>query len=172
MGGEALYFSGGVTWVVKTPSAVYGEVLGDYSYRVKIDLSTGSSFCTCPKGGSCEHVDAVKIALERGFYFECNTDVFPEACALSMMEEVPALALEYSIKMLRYELQTDESGSKAAYFFMLSLNLERKLRDPRKLPVLQELLDEYARLFPDYPLTERLKSEFRLLKSELTKARE
>jgi hypothetical protein len=102
MDGEALYFSGRVLWVVKTPKTIYAEVLDEYRYRVRIDVSSSSSICTCPKGGSCEHVDAVKVALERGFYFECRETSFPEACALSMMEEVPALALEYAIKMLRH----------------------------------------------------------------------
>lgn len=168
MDGEALYFSGRVLWVVKTPKAVYAEVLDEYPYRVRIDLSSGSSFCTCPRGGSCEHVNAVKVALERGFYFECDEALFPEACAFSMMGEVPALALEYAIKMLRHELQSDESGSRAAHFFILALDLERRLKDPKKLPILEDALREYSHLFPDYELTERLKSEFNSLKNELS----
>lgn len=169
MDGEELYYAGRVLWVVKTGNAVYGRVLGEYPYTVEIGLKDNSTRCTCPKGGSCEHVEAVKFAFERGFYFECpeGGEVFPEACALSMLESVPQLALEVVIKELRHALETDESGSLSAELFFKSFKLLKKVRNRRKLAAVEALLDEYSSVFPDYQLTERLKSEFQRLKVEM-----
>lgn len=168
MDGEDLYYSGRVLWVVKSRGGLYGKVIDDYPYFVEIKLNSDENVCTCPKGGSCEHVHAVKLAYERGFYFDCpNAEAFGEACALSMLDSVPALALDVVIKELRHSLETDESGSQSAKLLYRSFKLIERVQDTRKIKVLEALLDEYSKVFPDYTLTERLKSEFRRLKIRL-----
>lgn len=168
MDGEGLYYSGRVLWVVKSKEELYGKVLDDYPYFVEIKLDSYENLCTCSQGGACEHVRAVKLAYERGFYFDCpNAEAFGEACALSMLNSVPALALDVFIKELRHSLQTDESGSQSAKLLYRSFKLLEKVQDTRKIKVLEALLDEYSEVFPDYALTERLKSEFRRLKIRL-----
>jgi hypothetical protein len=164
MDGEALYLSGRVLWVVKSGGELHAKVLDDYPYYVRIDLKTGENICTCPSGGNCEHVEAVKLAYERGFYFDCpDVGEFPEACALSMLNEVPKLGLEVTLKELRHALETDESGSTAAMLLLRGIDLVERTKSWRKIPVLEDAMEEYSALFPDYDLTERLKSRIKLL---------
>lgn len=169
MDGEGLYYAGKVLWVVRSGKTLYGRVLDDYPYTVEINLETGENRCTCPKGGACDHVEALILAYERGFYFDCpeGSPIFPEACALSMLEFVPSLALEVVIKELKHSLETDESGSLSAELFFKAFKLLEKVGNPRKLAVVEALLDEYSSVFPDYRLTERLKSEFERLRVKM-----
>ncbi len=166
MDGEGLYYSGRVLWVVKSGDRLYGKVLDDYPYYVEI--AEDSSFCTCPKGGDCEHVQAVKIAYENGFYFDCpGEEPFGEGCALSMLNSVPELKWRVILRELEHALETDESGSTAAKLFYQAFKLLEQGPNPRKLKVIGVLLDEYSAVFPDYAVTERLKSEFRRLRIRL-----
>ena len=163
MDGEGLYYSGRVLWVVKSGDRLYGKVLDDYPYYVEVNGD--SSFCTCPLGGNCEHVRAVKIAYERGFYFDCpDEEPFGEGCAYSMLNSVPELRWRVLLRELEHALETDESGSDAAKLFYEAFNILGKDPDARKLTLIGVLLNEYSALFPDYALTERLKSEFQRLK--------
>jgi len=167
MDGEALYLSGRVLWVVKNGEELHAKVLDDYPYYVRINLKTDENICTCPSGGSCKHVEAVKLAYEHGFYFDCpNGGMFPEACAFSMLNEVPELGLEVTLKELRHALETDESGSSTAMLLLRAAELVGRTKAWRKIAVLEDAMKEYSFLFPDYDLTERLKSRIELLLSK------
>ncbi len=164
--GERYYKAGKVLWVVKYGDKLFSKVLGTYPYYVEIDTSTGENHCTCPLGGDCKHVAAVLRAYESGVYFETfdrHTEFFPEAVAMEFLAEVPELALDVTLKELRFAMNTDESGSEVARLFRRAILLLQTLDRPEVLHVLEEVLDEYRHVFSDYRLTEKLEEEFRKL---------
>ncbi|WP_297501635.1 SWIM zinc finger family protein [Thermococcus sp.] len=171
--GERYYRSGKVLWVVKTGDRLYGKVLGTYPYYPAVNLKTGESSCTCPLGGDCKHVASILVAYERGTYFEGDnlSELNPEASAWSFLVHAPELALDVSIKELLFSLRSDESGSETARLFLRTLGLIEKSGRSEYLHVLEEVLDEFSTLFPDYLLTERLRKSFQSVNSALQRAR-
>ncbi|WP_456365075.1 SWIM zinc finger family protein [Thermococcus sp.] len=169
MDGGLLYSLGRVLWVVRKGDKLFGKVLDEYPYFQEVDLSGGSSICTCPKGGDCEHVEAVLEAFRRGFYFECEGIEAPEACAIEMLKTVPELGLRTVLLELKAKLESDESGSESARLFLEALELAEKTGDPSGIAKIEALFEEYTLTFPDYPLTERLKSRIELTKRGLMK---
>jgi len=171
--GERYYRTGRVLWVVKSGEKLFSKVLGTYPYYVEVDLETGKNICTCPLGGECKHVAAVLTAYERGAYFEAlsgDAEVFPEATAMEFLSEVPELALDVTIKELRFALSTDESGSEVARLFLRALKLTRKTGREEALLILKETLEEYRHVFSDYELTIKLEEELRDVEASFQKA--
>ncbi|ASI98104.1 SWIM zinc finger family protein [Thermococcus celer] len=170
--GERYYRAGKVLWVVKHGNRLFSKVLGTYPYYVELDLSTGENSCTCPLGGDCKHVAAVRTAYEKGFYFESfdrHAELFPESVAMEFLAEVPDLALDVTLKELRFSLSTDESGSEVARLFRRALKLVEKTGRMEALHVLEEVLEEYRHVFSDYELSARLEDELRELEATLQK---
>ncbi len=168
--GERYYRAGKVLWVVKHGDKLFSKVLGTYPYYVELDLSTGENRCTCPLGGDCKHVAAVMKAHKGGFYFESfdkHTELFPEATAMEFMAEVPELALDVTLKELRFALSTDESGSEVARLFRRALKLVRMTGKTEALHVLEETLAEYRHVFSDYELSAKLEDELRELEATI-----
>jgi len=171
--GERYYKKGKVLWVVKRGERLFSKVLGTYPYYVEINLATGENICTCPLGGECKHVAAVLIAYEKGAYFEALSDdveIFPEATAMEFLNEVPELALEVTLKELRFALSTDESGSDVARLFLRALKLIERTGREEALHILRETLEEYKHVFSDYELTIKLEEELRALEASFQKA--
>ncbi|WP_366085240.1 SWIM zinc finger family protein [Thermococcus sp.] len=170
--GERYYRSGKVLWVVKHGSKLFSKVLGTYPYYVELDLETGGNGCTCPLGGDCKHVAAVMKAHEKGFYFETfegHAELFPEAVAMEFLSEVPELALDVTLKELRFAVSTDESGSEVARLFRRALKLVALTGRKEALHILREVLDEYVHVFEDYELSKKLEDELRALESSFEK---
>ncbi|NJE01790.1 SWIM zinc finger domain-containing protein [Thermococcus sp. JdF3] len=168
--GERYYKAGKVLWVVKYGDRLFSKVLGTYPYYVELNLSTGENTCTCPLGGDCKHVAAVMRAHENGFYFEAfdrHADLFPEAVAMEFLAEVPELALDVTIKELRFALSTDESGSEVARLFRRALRLVSMTGKREALHFLEEVIEEYLHVFSDYELALRLENELRELETAL-----
>ncbi|WP_148883688.1 SWIM zinc finger family protein [Thermococcus aciditolerans] len=168
--GERYYRAGKVLWVVKYGDRLFSKVLGTYPYYVELNLSTGENTCTCPLGGDCKHVAAVMKAHENGFYFEAfdrHADLFPEAVAMEFLAEVPELALDVTIKELRFALSTDESGSEVARLFRRALRLVDMTGKREALHFLEEVIEEYQHVFSDYELALRLENELRELETAL-----
>ena len=171
--GERYYRKGKVLWVVKSGGKLFSKVLGTYPYYVEIDLDTGKNVCTCPLGGDCKHVAATMAAYANGAYFEAlskSAEVFPEATALEFLSEVPELALDVTLKELRFALSTDESGSEVARLFLRALKLVEMSGREEALHILGEVLEEYEHVFPDYELTIKLEEELRVLEASFQKA--
>ncbi|ASJ04256.1 MULTISPECIES: SWIM zinc finger family protein [Thermococcus] len=170
--GERYYRAGKVLWVVKRGSKLFSKVLGTYPYYVEVDLSTGENRCTCPLGGDCKHVAAVIKAHENGFYFEAlgkHAELYPEAVAMEFLAEVPELALDVTLKELRFAMSTDESGSEVARLFRRALKLVEMTRRVEAIHSLEEIIEEYRHVFSDYELAVRLEDEFRELKATIQK---
>ncbi|ANF23052.1 SWIM zinc finger family protein [Thermococcus piezophilus] len=168
--GKRYYKAGKVLWVVKYKDKLFSKVLGTYPYYVELDLSTGENRCTCPLGGDCKHVAAVIKAHENGFYFEALEDyalLYPEAVVLKMLASVPELALDVTLKELRFAMSTDESGSEVARLFRRALRLAEITKRVEVLHVLEDILDEYKHVFSDYELALKLEDELRKLKTRL-----
>ncbi|QDA32331.1 hypothetical protein FH039_04600 [Thermococcus indicus] len=168
--GERYYKAGKVLWVVKYGDRLFSKVLGTYQYYVELDLSTGENTCTCPLGGDCKHVAAVMKAHENGFYFEAfdrHADLFPEAVAMEFLAEVPELALDVTLKELRFALSTDESGSEVARLFRRALRLVGMTGKREALHFLEEVIEEYRHVFSDYELSLKLENELRELETAL-----
>jgi len=168
--GERYYRAGKVLWVVKHGDRLFSKVLGTYPYYVELDLSTGENTCTCPLGGDCKHVAAVMKAHENGFYFEAferHAELFPEAVAMEFLAEVPELALDVTLKELRFALSTDESGSEVARLFRRALRLVSITEKKEALHFLEEVIEEYRHVFSDYELALRLENELRELEVAL-----
>ncbi|ASJ14385.1 SWIM zinc finger family protein [Thermococcus radiotolerans] len=164
--GERYYKAGKVLWVVKHGNRLFSKVLGTYPYYVELDLSTGENHCTCPLGGDCKHVAATMKAYDAGFYFESfdkHAELFPEAIAMEFLAEVPELALDVTLKELRFSLSTDESGSEVAKLFRRALKLVEMTGKMEALHVLEEILAEYKHVFSDYELSAKLEDELRTL---------
>ena len=164
--GERYYKSGKVLWVVKYGSRLFSKVLGTYPYYVELDLETGENRCTCPIGGECKHVAATMKAYDAGFYFESfdrHAELFPEAVAMEFLAEVPELALDVTLKELRFALSTDESGSEVARLFRRALRLVEVTGKKEALHVLGEVVEEYRHVFSDYELSLKLEDELRTL---------
>lgn len=164
---------GSVLWVLKSGEKLHGKVLGLYPYYVEIDLSTGEGLCTCSKSGNCEHVEAVRRAYENGAYFSDDSllaKVNPEAVVWEFLIEVPALAVEVSVKELISALKRDESGSETARLFFRTMKLIELSGREEYLHVLEEAFEEFTRVFPDYPLTEKVGKELETLKGKTRKA--
>ncbi|MCD6372841.1 MAG: SWIM zinc finger family protein [Thermococcus sp.] len=171
--GERYYRKGKVLWVVKSGGKLFSKVLGTYPYYVEIDLETGKNICTCPLGGNCKHVAATVTAYEKGAYFEAfskSVEVFPEATALEFLNEVPELALDVTLKELRFYLNTDESGSEVARLFLRALKLVERSGREEALHILEEVLEEYRHVFPDYELITKLEEELMAIKAPFQKA--
>ncbi len=168
--GERYYKSGKVLWVVKHGSRLFSKILGTYPYYVELDLETGENSCTCPLGGDCKHVAAVMKAYEKGFYFETfeeHAEIFPEAVAMEFLSEVPELALDVTLKELRFAVSTDESGSEVARLFRRALKLVALTGRKEALHVLEEVAEEYGHVFEDYELSLKLRDELRELEASL-----
>ncbi|ASJ08837.1 hypothetical protein A3L11_06210 [Thermococcus siculi] len=168
--GERYYKSGKVLWVVKYGDRLFSKVLGTYPYYVELNLETGENSCTCPLGGDCKHVAAVMKAHENGFYFETfegHAELFPEAIAMEFLAEVPELALDVTLKELRFALSTDESGSEVARLFRRALKLVEITEKREALHVLEEVVEEYRHVFEDYELSLKLEDELRELETAL-----
>jgi uncharacterized Zn finger protein len=168
--GERYYKAGKVLWVVKYGDKLFSKVLGTYPYYVELDLQTGENSCTCPIGGDCKHVTAVMKAYENGFYFETfdrHARLFPEAVAMEFLAEVPELALDVTLKELRFALSTDESGSEVARLFRRALKLVELTGKREVLHVLEEVVEEYRHVFEDYELSLKLEDELRELETAL-----
>lgn len=171
--GERYYKKGRVLWVVKYGEKLFSKVLGTYPYYVELDLKTGENVCTCPLGGNCKHVAATMKAYESGAYFEAlskSAEVFPEATAMEFLSEVPELALDVTLKELRFALSTDESGSEVARLFLRALKLVEKSGREEVLHILEEILEEYKHVFPEYELSVKLEEELRALEVSFQKA--
>ncbi len=171
--GEEYYRKGRVLWVVKSGEKLFSKVLGSYPYHVEINLESGENLCTCPLGGDCKHVAATLIAYKKGACFEAiskTAEVFPEATALEFLGEVPSLALDVTLRELRFQLSADESGSEAANLFIRALRLAEKSRRPEVIHLLEEFLEEYRHVFPEYELTKRLEKMFKAVKEKFQKA--
>ncbi|NJE42468.1 SWIM zinc finger domain-containing protein [Thermococcus sp. GR6] len=168
--GERYYKAGKVLWVVKQGDTLLSKVLGTYPYYVELNLSTGENRCTCPLGGDCKHVAATLKAYENGFYFEAlekHAELYPEAVAMEMLASVPELALDVTLKELRFAMSTDESGSEVARLFRRALKLVGITKRAEALHVLEEVLDEYGHIFSDYELSLKLEDELRELEAGL-----
>ncbi len=168
--GERYYKSGRVLWVIKHGDRLFSKILGTYPYYVELDLKTGENRCTCPLGGDCKHVAAVMKAYENGFYFETfeeQAELFPEATAMEFLSEVPDLALDVTLKELRFALTTDESGSEVARLFRRALKLVALTGRKEALHVLEEVAGEYEHIFKDYKLSLKLEDELRELEASL-----
>ena len=168
--GERYYKSGKVLWVVKYGEKLFSKVLGTYPYYVELDLQTGENRCTCPLGGDCKHVAAVMKAYENGFYFETFkgiAELYPEAVAGEFLAEVPGLALDVTVKELRFAMSTDESGSEVARLFRRAMKLLKKEQKIEVLHFLREMLEEYKHVFNDYELSAKLEDELRELEMGL-----
>jgi len=168
--GERYYKAGKVLWVVQYGNKLFSKVLGTYPYYVELDLETGENRCTCPLGGDCKHVAAVMKAHENGFYFETfegRAELFPEAVAMEFLAEVPDLALDVTLKELRFALSTDESGSEVARLFRRALKLVEITKKREALHVLGEVVEEYRHVFEDYELSLKLEDELRELETAL-----
>jgi hypothetical protein len=168
--GERYYKAGKVLWVVKYGDRLFSKVLGTYPYYVELNLSTGENTCTCPLGGDCKHVAAVMKAHGNGFYFEAfdrHADLFPEAVAMEFLAEVPELALDVTIKELRFALSIDESGSEVARLFRRALRLVSMTGKREALHFLEDVIEEYQHVFSDYELALRLENELRELETAL-----
>ena len=151
-----------VLWVLKAGGRLYSKVLDEYPYYVELDISTGENVCTCPQGGGCLHVLAVREVYEKGIYFDAggSNPLNPEALAWSYLSEVPRLALDVAVAELFNSLSRDESGSESAMLFLRVLRLVRETGAEEYLHVLGEALDELSAVFHDYPLVERLREEY------------
>ena len=168
--GERYYKSGKVLWVLKYGDRLFSKVLGTYPYYVELDLETGENRCTCPLGGDCKHVAAVIKAYESGFYFETfdkHAELFPEAAAMEFLSEVPELALDVTLKELRFAMSTDESGSEVARLFRRALKLVALTGRKEVLHILEEIVEEYEHVFEDYELSLRLRDELRELEASI-----
>lgn len=168
--GERYYKSGKVLWVVKYGKKLFSKVLGTYPYYVELDLQTGENRCTCPLGGDCKHVAAVMKAYENGFYFETFkgvAELYPEAVAEEFLAEVPGLALDVTVKELRFAMSTDESGSEVARLFRRAVKLLKMAPKIEVLHFLRETLEEYKHVFNDYELSAKLEDELRELEMGL-----
>ncbi|NJE09885.1 SWIM zinc finger domain-containing protein [Thermococcus sp. MAR1] len=168
--GERYYKAGKVLWVVKYRDRLFSKVLGTYPYYVELGLSTGENRCTCPLGGDCKHVTATMKAYESGFYFESfdkHAGLFPEAIAMEFLAEVPELALDVTLKELRFALSTDESGSEVARLFRRALRLVEITGKTEAIHVLEEILAEYKHVFSDYELSAKLEDELRELEATI-----
>ncbi len=115
----------------------------------------------------------MRTAYEKGgFYFESfdrHAELFPESVAMEFLAEVPDLALDVTLKELRFSLSTDESGSEVARLFRRALKLVEKTGRMEALHVLEEVLEEYRHVFSDYELSARLEDELRELEATLQK---
>lgn len=160
-----------VLWVVKAGNRLYSKVLGDYPYYIEIDLESGKNICTCPQGGDCSHVSAVRDVYEKGLYFDAGNDrpLNPEALAWSYLSEVPRLALDVAVAELFNSLRRDESGSESALLFLRALRLVRETGAEEYLHVLGEALDELSAVFHDYILVSRLAEAYEEVKNALQK---
>ena len=170
--GERYFRAGKVLWVIKSGDVLHGKVLGTYPYYVRINLLTGENLCTCPLGGDCKHVHAVLKAYESGMYFEDGSplaSVNPEALAWEFLREVPELAVEVALKELLNSLGRDESGSETAMLFLRTAELIRESGRVEFVHPLEEALEEFSKVFEDYPLIEKLERELESLKSSLKK---
>jgi len=163
--GRGYYRAGKVLWVVKRGNLLFGKVLGTYPYYVELNLDTGDNVCTCPLGGDCKHVAAVKTAFEEGDFIETADDdtpmIVPEAVAWVHLSKDPSAALDVVMKELLHSLNSDESGSKTAVLFLTALKLVSITRSIELLPKLEEVLGEYSETFSDYELTSKLRDRFR-----------
>jgi len=171
--GERYFQAGKVLWAVKSGDVLHGKVLGTYPYYVRVNLLTGENLCTCPLGGDCKHVHAVLKAYQSGMYFDGGSSlapVNPEALAWEFLREVPELAVEVALKELFNSLGRDESGSETAMLFLRTLELVRKSGRVEFLHPLEEALEEFSRVFEDYPLIKKLEREFESLKLNPKKA--
>ncbi|WP_297469270.1 hypothetical protein [Thermococcus sp.] len=160
-----------VLWVLKAGNKLYSKVLDDYTYYVEVDLFSEESLCTCPLGGNCGHVSAVRDAYEKGLYFDAG-NVEPmnsEAVAWSYLSGVLRLALEVTIAELFSSLKRDESGSESAMLFLRALRLLRETCAREYLHPLGEALEEYSSVFHDYPLVEKLWKAYEEVKNTLEK---
>ncbi|ASJ12058.1 SWIM zinc finger family protein [Thermococcus thioreducens] len=173
--GERYYRAGKVLWVVKHGDKLFSKVLGTYPYYVELNLQTGENRCTCPLGGDCKHVAAVMKAHENGFYFEAlpemseRFELYPESLAMEFLAEVPELALDVTLKELRFALSTDESGSEVARLFRRALKLVGMTGKIEVVHVLEETIAEYRHVFSDYELSAKLEDELRELEATIQK---
>ncbi|WP_050003022.1 hypothetical protein [Thermococcus eurythermalis] len=160
-----------VLWVLKAGDRLYSKVLDEYPYYVELNVSTGEHICTCPRGGDCPHVSAVKEAYEKGIYFDAggSEPLNPEALAWSYLSEVPRLALDVAVAELFNSLKRDESGSESAMLFLRALRLVRETGAEEYLHVLGEALDELSAVFHDYPLVEKLREGYEHTRRALEK---
>ncbi|WP_297495355.1 SWIM zinc finger family protein [Thermococcus sp.] len=160
-----------VLWVLKSGNKLYSKVLDDYPYYVEIDLFSDKSLCTCPLGGNCEHVAAVRDAYEKGLHFDVGNvePMNPEAVAWDYLSRVPRLALEVTIAELFSSLKRDESGSESAMLFLRALRLVRETGAREYLYPLGEALEEYSSVFHDYALVTGLRKAYRVVKNTLEK---
>jgi uncharacterized Zn finger protein len=164
---------GSVLWVLKSGEKLHGKVLGLYPYYVEIDLSSGENLCTCPKGGDCDHVELVREAYKRGAYFSDHSrlsQVEPEAAVWDFLLQVPELAVEVSVKELISALKRDESGSETAKLFFRTGRLVELSGRFEYLHILEEAWEEFSRVFPDYPVSEKIQEMIGELKELSRKA--
>ncbi len=162
--GRRYYKEGRVLWVIKKGGTVFGKVMGTYPYYVELNLSTGENVCTCPLGGECKHVTAVRTAVEEGDFIEVGepaAELYPEAFAWLHLLKTPKVALNVSMKELIYFMDSDESGSTTAMLFLRTLKLAEMAGNLNAVEKLESLLREYSEVFSDYDLVNRLMDKLR-----------
>jgi|GEM_PF-695364 hypothetical protein len=162
--GEMYFKKGKVLWVVKYREMLFSKVLGVYPYYVEVNLKTEENKCSCPLGRDCKHSYAALTAYQRGFYIETENplvEIDPQAIVEGYSSKNPEFGLKILLKELKYEVNSDESGSRTIYLFRKALKLLSLHPDSTIYRELLSLFKEFYEVFEDYNSTNLLLDEFK-----------
>lgn len=160
--GERYFKEGRVLWIVKYREMLFSKVLGGYPYYVEVNLKTKENKCSCPLGRDCKHSYAVITAYQNGFYIETEdplAGIAPQAIVEGYSSKNPGFGLKILLKELKYEVNSDESGSRAIYLFRKALKLLSLNPDSTIYHELLSLFKEFYEVFGDYGSTDILLKE-------------